>query len=122
MQTFEKARAGHSEKLGLKIVWEMPPTDGAAVLVLEGGGLTVELVQLRDAAPLAGGGPSGKGRELVHGIFKAGLTVEDFDKTVAALKARKVDIAYGPFPKRESQRANVVIRDGDGNLIQFFGQ
>lgn len=42
----------YSEKLGLKIVMQAPKRDGAAVIVLEGGGLIVELVQLDDAGNL----------------------------------------------------------------------
>ena len=111
----------YSEKLGLRVVMEAPKRDGAAVAVLEGGRLIVELVQLDAAVPLRSAAPTAKGPEFVHGIFKAGLLVEDFDRTVAMLRARGAEIAYGPFPARGNQRANVVIRDNAGNLIQFFG-
>jgi hypothetical protein len=42
----------YSEKLGLKVVMRVPKTDKAAVTVLEGGGLIVELIQHDDALPL----------------------------------------------------------------------
>jgi hypothetical protein len=58
----------------------------------------------------------------LDGIFKAGLIVEDLDRTLATLRARGVDIAMGPFPARAGQRANVIIRDNAGNLLQFFGR
>jgi len=111
----------YSEKLGLKVVHETPKRDRAAVVVLEGGGLVVELVQLDDALPLSKAAPA-TGPQFVHGIFKAGVLVEDFDGTVARLRARGVEIAYGPFPARENQRANVIVRDNAGNLIQFFAK
>jgi len=38
------------------------------------------------------------------------------------LRARWVDIAMGPFPARGGQRANVIVRDNAGNLIQLFGK
>jgi hypothetical protein len=66
--------------------------------------------------------PGSTRRESVHGVFKAGARVEDFEGTVAMLRARAVEIAYGPYPARENQRANVIIRDNSGNLIQFFGK
>jgi len=47
---------------------------------------------------------------------------DDFDGAVARLKARGVEIAFGPCPAREGQRANVLIRDNAGNLIQLFGR
>jgi catechol 2,3-dioxygenase-like lactoylglutathione lyase family enzyme len=106
----------YQDKLGLKVVMQMPKQDKAAVTVLEGGGLIVELIQHDDAAP------AGKDNILVHGIFKAGVIVDDFDQTVEALKARHVEIAFGPFPKKANQRANVIVKDNAGNLIQFFGK
>ena len=110
----------YSEKLGLKVVMRLPETDGTTVTVLEGDGLIVELIQRDGAFSLSSAAP-GKDRTLVHGLFKAGVIVEDFDKTVAMLRAREVEIAFGPFPKKPDQRANVCIRDNAGNLIQFFG-
>jgi catechol 2,3-dioxygenase-like lactoylglutathione lyase family enzyme len=106
----------YAEKLGLKVVMQTPKQDHAAVTVLEGGGLIVELIQHDDAAP------AGNDRVLVHGMFKAGVIVDDFDQTVAALKARHVEIAFGPYPKKPNQRANVIVKDNAGNLIQFFGK
>ncbi|HEY7497395.1 MAG TPA: VOC family protein [Vicinamibacterales bacterium] len=106
----------YSEKLGMRAIMQLPKQDKAAVTVLEGGGLTVELVQLDDAAP------AGRQPELVHGIFKSGVVVADLAKTIAMLKERGVPIAIGPFPARGSTPANFLIRDNAGNLIQFFGR
>jgi catechol 2,3-dioxygenase-like lactoylglutathione lyase family enzyme len=112
----------YSDKLGLKVVMRPPKAGQASVIVLEGGGLIVELIQHDDALPLSKAGPTVKDNLLVHGIFKAGVIVEDFDRTIANLRARNVPIAFGPFPARDGQRANVIIRDNSGNLIQFFGK
>lgn len=59
---------------------------------------------------------------LIHGIFKAGVIVEDLDATLAILRERNVTVAYGPYPATSEQRANVIIQDNEGNLIQFFGK
>jgi catechol 2,3-dioxygenase-like lactoylglutathione lyase family enzyme len=112
----------YAEKLGLKVVMQVPKKDKTAVTVLEGGGLIVELIQQDDALPLSKAAPAVKDNLLVHGIFKAGVIVDDFDKTLAMLRARHIEIAVGPFPARAGQRANVIIRDNAGNLIQFFGK
>lgn len=103
----------YREKLGLAVVLEV--REGFEVTVLEGGGLVVELV--RDAAAQ----PRPERPDLVHGPFKAGFFVKDFDAVVKELRARNVTIAFGPFPARENQRANVLVRDNSGNLIQIFG-
>ena len=111
----------YSEKLGLQVVKREPKRDGVAFAVLEGGGLIVELMQLDAAQPLSKAAPGVTKPELVHGISKAGIIVEDFEQALAAMRARKVEIAYGPFPARAGERANVIVRDNSGNLLQFFG-
>jgi catechol 2,3-dioxygenase-like lactoylglutathione lyase family enzyme len=110
----------YSDKLGLKITMRPPKQNRSAVAVLEGGGLIVELIQHDDAIPMnqaLGAKPS----RLIHGISKVGVVVNDFDGTLATLKARGVEIFLGPFPARNGQRANVIVKDNGGNLIQFFG-
>jgi catechol 2,3-dioxygenase-like lactoylglutathione lyase family enzyme len=112
----------YSEKLGLKAVLNLPKRDKAAVVVLEGGGLIVELIQHDDALPLSKAAPAINDHMFIHGIVKVGIIVDDLDKTLAALKEKNVTIAFGPYPQRADQRANFIIRDNAGNLIQFFGK
>ncbi len=112
----------YREKLGLKVILEPPRSSDASVIILEGGGLIVELLQHNAAKPLHTIAPDVGENYKVHGFFKSGLIVEDFDRTLAALRARGVEIAMGPFPKSAKQRANVIVRDNAGNLIQFFGK
>ena len=114
--------AWYSETLGLRTVMSTSGPNDGTVAVLEGNGLIVELVHLPSALPLARAAPAVRDKEYVHGFFKAGVIVDDFDALVARLKAGGVEIAYGPFPPRPGQRANVIIRDNAGNLIQFFGK
>ena len=101
--------------LGLTVVMTMPRRDGVAVAALEGGGLLVELIEHATAKP------GGAEPHLTHGFTKAGIIVDDFDRTVAALKTRGIPIVMGPFPPRPTMRANLGIRDHAGNLIQIFG-
>lgn len=112
----------YREKFGMRVVLEPPPSTDATVIVLEGGGLIVELLRHKDAKSLTSSAPGLRDAYKVHGFFKAGVIVEDFDRTVAALRTRGVEIAFGPFPKSSTQRANVIVRDNAGNLIQFFGK
>ncbi|MGH7471231.1 MAG: VOC family protein [Longimicrobiales bacterium] len=51
--------------------------------------------------------------------FKAGIVVDDYDRTLATLRERGVSIVIGPFPARDGQRANVIIRDEAG-ICRFF--
>jgi len=108
--------AWYRDKLGLEVVMEVPPQGGFAVTVLEGGGLVVELLQRDGARP-----PAGEA-QLTHGFYKAGVIVKDLDRTLVLLRERGVEIAFGPFPASDTQRANVILRDNAGNLIQLFGE
>ena len=110
----------YSEKLGLKVAMQVK--DKVSVTVLAGGGVIVELIHTDEGMPRAKAAPAIKEDIQLHGIFKAGMVVEDFDKTLAMLKARNVEIAYGPFPAKENAMKNVIIRDNAGNLIQVFGK
>jgi len=105
----------YQEKLGLAIELEVPKQNGVAVTVLGGGGLVVELLQDDQAHA---GDPAGAQR--THGFYKSGVMVKNFDKTLAALRERGVEVAFGPFPATATQRANVVLRDNAGNLLQMF--
>ncbi|HVF39769.1 MAG TPA: VOC family protein [Gemmatimonadaceae bacterium] len=113
----------YRDKLGLSVIMQAARTDAtkSAATVLSGGGLTVELVQHDDAVPLQKFLPTQRGALYVHGIFKVGIIVNDFDATLATLRSRGIEIAIGPFPKRPDQPANAIIRDNAGNYIQIFG-
>jgi len=107
----------YADKFGMHVTLDAPRTNGAKATVLEGDGLIVELIQHDSAKPR----PTADA-VLLHGLMKAGIIVEDFDKTVASLRAAKVAFAFGPFPARTGQSANAIIRDPEGNLIQIFGR
>jgi catechol 2,3-dioxygenase-like lactoylglutathione lyase family enzyme len=115
VQNLAESVQWYSDKLGLTVTLEAH-NGNVDVTAVEGGGLLVELIHDPAATPAGVPRP-----ELLHGVFKAGFLVKDFEKTVAELRTRGVDIAFGPFPAHDKQRANVIIRDNVGNLIQIFG-
>jgi len=112
----------YAARFGLRVTLDPPRANGAKVIVLEGDGLIVELVQHDSANPRRVLAPSANDAVMIHGIMKAGLVVDDFDKTIASLRAAKVPFAFGPYPAHAGQRANVILRDPEGNLIQIFGR
>ena len=112
--------AWYQNALGLDIVMEQRQ-GGIAVTALSGGGLMVELLQIDGARPLPVAAPGVTDPQMIHGVWKAGFSVKDFDRTVEELRARGVQIAFGPFPANGNQKANVIIRDNAGNLLQVFG-
>ena len=120
----EASTRWYREKLGLSVTMRAAQTDAtkSAMTLLQGGGLTVELVQHDEAVPLRNFLPAPRGALFLHGIFKVGVIVDDFDATIAALRSRGINIEIGPFPKRLDQPANAIIRDNTGNYIQIFGK
>ena len=116
----DAAARWYSEKLGLKIIMRPPSQGDVRMIALAGGGLMVELIEQSGAAPLSQVAPQIRHETMVLGLFKAGVFVDDWDGLVTGLKARGVPIAMGPFPATAEQRANLIIRDNNGNLIQFF--
>ena len=89
--------------------------------MLEGSGLIVELVQHDEARALSTAAPGITDPFYVHGYFKAGVIVKDYDRLLAALRVGGVKIAHGPYEARPDRRANVIVEDNAGNLIHFFG-
>jgi catechol 2,3-dioxygenase-like lactoylglutathione lyase family enzyme len=118
----EESVRWYTEKLGLTVIMRPPKIEQSSAVVLEGGGLIVELMKHDQGVPLTTAAPSITRDYLVHGIYKAGFFVEDLDATVARLRARGVTIAIGPFPATAEQPANLLIRDNAGNHIQIFGR
>ena len=111
--------AWYRDKLGLREAsrFQFEKVTGA---LLTSPGLEVELMTHTDATT-HGNPMDANAKVLTRGITKVGIRVADFDDVVRTLRQRGADIVLGPFPARRDQRANVLIRDNAGNLIQLFG-
>jgi catechol 2,3-dioxygenase-like lactoylglutathione lyase family enzyme len=118
----EASRQWYADTLGLRVVLQPPPYEGITTVVLEGGGLIVELMRHPASVPARSAAPALTHPGPIHGYFKAGIVVDDFEAALAGLRKRGVRIVVGPFPAGNGQRANVMIQDNAGNLIQFFGR
>ena len=116
VNNIDESTRWYADKFGMRVIMQQPKVDKAAVAILEGGALTVELVQLDGASP------SWRSPERAHGIFKTGVVVDDLNGLIAQLKTKGVEIAYGPFPAQGNIKSNVIVRDNEGNLIQLFGK
>ena len=117
----DKSVDWYRELLGLKIVLQPPERDGRRMIALEGPGVLIELVEERESIPLSEAAPAVGRDYLIHGIFKSGFLVSDYDGLLKRLESLAVPIAIGPFPATADQRANLIVRDPDGNFIQFLG-
>jgi methylmalonyl-CoA/ethylmalonyl-CoA epimerase len=104
----------YRDLFGLTVVMDVQADSNTRVRVLRSANLTVELVADRRARPRARTGPD---IAQAHGLMKAGLFVSDLDATIAVLRAHRIAIE-GQW--LESNPRNLLVRDPDGNLIQFF--
>jgi len=94
----------------------------SAVMVLAGGELLVELIQRDEAMPLKQSCPSIKEPDLVHGIIKSGLIVDNFDEPGDASGAERADCDGFFSGTRLDGTEELHREDNAGNLIHFFGK
>ncbi len=118
----DTSRSWYVDKLGMREIFRSPAQNGTRVIVVSGGGLTVEILENTAAVPLRTAAPAISHTTLVHGTFKAGLFVDDFDGAIRRLRDRGVPIAMGPFPASNGVPANAIVRDNYGNFIQLFAR
>ena len=78
----------YSEKLGLAVTMRPPREGPGEVMVLEGGGLIVELIQHDEGLALTKLVSPVDDAVKIHGFFKAGVLVADIDATRRMLEAR----------------------------------
>ena len=116
VSSLDSSSRWYQDKLGLRVTMHVPKsTTSNGLTILQGNGLLVELQEHAGAAAV-NHSPAAR-----QGIFKYGIFVQDYDATLAAIRARNVPIVIGPFPKRTDQPANFIIRDNSGTYIQFLG-
>jgi catechol 2,3-dioxygenase-like lactoylglutathione lyase family enzyme len=112
----------YTQKFGMTVKLRVPKQNGVEVVVLQADRLLVELVSNDAARSLPATDPAVSDRALLHGPFKAGFLVDNFDAAVSTLQGRGASIAFGPFPASSSQNANVIFRDNSGNLLQLIAR
>jgi catechol 2,3-dioxygenase-like lactoylglutathione lyase family enzyme len=112
----------YSDKIGLRVTLRPPKQGKTSIAILEADGWLVELQQHDDALPLQTVAPAVSDRTLVHGPFKVGVMVANLSAAITLLGERQVPIAFGPFPATASQKANLIIRDNAGNLLQLIAK
>jgi catechol 2,3-dioxygenase-like lactoylglutathione lyase family enzyme len=114
--------AWYQQKLGFHEVHQSASPDGKSrAIILARDGAIVELIHHKQAVTGTALRKDYKAY-LVHGIFKVGFVVQDADHTMQRLKANGVQIANGPFTDDALHMRSFIIRDNEGNYIQFFSK
>ena len=113
----------YESTLGLRVVKRIdPPNERVHVVLMEGAGAFLELLEHPTAKGRTGWNPDAKEPFDVRGIFKAGIIVERLDGLLQTLRDKKVEIRHGPFDIPEMKVRSFIAVDPDGNLLQFFGK
>lgn len=119
----DSASAWYRDKLGFQVIANGEAPDKTAKFAfLKSNNSIIEIVQHREARSLADAAPSVKQSFQIHGIFKIGYTVEDLDSVYQYVKERGIPIAYDMMPAKDVPMRSFIIRDIEGNFIQFFGR
>jgi catechol 2,3-dioxygenase-like lactoylglutathione lyase family enzyme len=112
----------YEETLGLRVFKRIdPPNERVHIVLMEGGGAILELLEHPGAKARTAWHPDAKEPFEVRGIFKAGFRVAQLDSVLQGLRDRKVEIRHGPFDVPELKLRSFIAVDPDGNLLQFFG-
>jgi catechol 2,3-dioxygenase-like lactoylglutathione lyase family enzyme len=117
----EKTAGWYQAKLGFHITNRSTAPSGVArnVTVESGYGM-IEIIEHAQSIPLEPLIPDPAQRRLVRGISKVGFFVQDLDTLEKTLKGRAVDIVSPTFRDRDLRLESFIIRDGDGNYVQFL--
>jgi hypothetical protein len=93
--------------------------NGYKVAILEGANFLVELLELKGslvpATLLEGKGDGTK----IQGHFKLGFKVSDVDACLNRLSRLNIEVPQ-VWEDKATKKRNFIIKDPDGNLIQFF--
>jgi catechol 2,3-dioxygenase-like lactoylglutathione lyase family enzyme len=108
----------YESNLGLHLVKRgKSPRVPAETVVLGGHNLFVELIHHEGKAL-----PRVDNEASVPRVLKAGVIVRQKDFVAVAAYLQKCGIAAGIFEDKEMGVRSFLVRDNDGNLIQFFTQ
>ena len=122
VKNLDATAAWYKQKLGFHEVKQGASPDGKSrAIILDRDGIIVELIHHKLAVS---GAALKKGYKpyLVYGVFKVGFIVDDVDHTLQRLKANGVPVYNGPFNDDALHMRSFLIRDNEGNIIQFFSK
>jgi len=114
------ASAWYCSVFDMKVKEEMKDGAGAySIHILESPDFLMELLQLRgsvDKQSALAGKPNGT---EIQGHFKIGFKVTDVDACLKKLASLNIDVPQ-VWTDQKTKKRNFLIKDPDGNLIQFF--
>lgn len=113
--------AWYSNALGFEIQNKNESKDrGFRQANLKCGNVLLELIELDQAVSPQDVIPNYSSRTFITGLFKIGFLVTDFQKWMDNFTKEGVDFNGNVVTDEASGKRMVIIKDPDGNRIQFF--
>lgn len=116
VQDIDQAISWYTEKLGFKLE-SKGGNDVRKGALLSRPGAVLELGEFAGAVPR---GPEVESHE-VHGIFKLGFTTANLEETFEFLNQAGVEV-FSPLVTASDGNRTFLVKDPEGNIIQFFGK
>ena len=111
----------YSELFGLEIRNQIDlPERSVRINILEGESMELELLQLPNSLPAADLLQDQEEGSQVAGFFKMGFQVDDWEGWLDFLETQKVAFHGNVVTDPQTGKAMVIIKDPEGNRLQFF--
>ena len=113
--------AWYADKLGFEIINRMDSeARGFKQANLKRGDMLLELIETNNTVRQEDIISNKPGKVRVAGFFKFGLLVNDFDRWEAYFSEAGIELMGSVVKDPDSGKRMVLIKDPDGNRIQFF--
>ena len=113
----------YNKIFGLKEIADLKAEDGNVhTKILESDFYLIELSQHKTGQSLKEAAPQIERNYLLHGFFKVGFYVKDFEAVINFLKENNVQF-FGRIIEDEKHGIKfTLIKDNSGNILQIFGK
>lgn len=116
----DAAATWYQETLGLQLIEKKAfDEQGITVAVLKSDGFRLELVELKNSVNSASCADTSNPAAL-RGFSKVAFQVDDLGEVVQRLGRRGVSILHDFRSAPLADDRSVIVKDGDGNWLQFF--
>ena len=113
--------AWYTDIMGLETLNKQESPDaGFKQANLKGGTILIELIELDKAQAAKDIIPNYTTKTRIEGFFKIGFSIANFDTWIKHLKLKKVEFHGTVVTDKTTGKRMVIIKDPDGNRIQFF--
>ena len=114
------SKSWYQSVFGLKVKTESHDIQGGyKVAILESENLLVELMELRGSLSRDTLVANKVAGTQIRGHFKIGFKVDNIDACLKKLSQLQIEVPH-VWEDKVSRKRNFIIKDPDGNLIQFF--